>query len=136
MALKVSCWTSFLLLDDSPNHETKWPLAETPVGSSGVSVIVPSAVPVTQNSSRPGAVNAVTWKTSLVAIAVIVPGSPVHGFVDGFENRTSFWPCWVKVIVPGGLPAEAATADMSAAAAAKHAAGNRRLNIRCSRLIE
>jgi hypothetical protein len=40
-----------LSLDDSPNHDAKWPLADTPVGSSGVNVAVPSSVPVTQHSS-------------------------------------------------------------------------------------
>src|SRR5262245_31968552 len=34
----VSCWTSFLLLNASPNQAAKWPLAETPSGLSGVKV--------------------------------------------------------------------------------------------------
>src|SRR5262245_2839889 len=82
----VSGCTSFWLLLDSPNQDTKWPLADTPVGSSGVKVAVPSPVPVTQNSSAPGAVKKVTWKTSLAATAVTVPGAPVHGLITDSEK--------------------------------------------------
>ena len=85
-------------MNDSPNQAAKWPLAETPLGSSGVKVTVPSSVPVTQNSSL--TVKKVTWKTSFAAIAVSVPGSPVHGFVTGSENSVTLWACSVIVTVP------------------------------------
>src|SRR5947208_14452912 len=94
----VKCWTSFFSLNDSPNQAAKWPLAETPRGSSGVKVTVPSSVPVTQNSSL--TVKNVTWKTSFAAIAVSVPGSPVQGFVTGSENSVTSWACSVIVTVP------------------------------------
>src|SRR5262245_33839840 len=129
VALKMSCWTSFLLLADSPNQLAKWPLADTPFGSSGVNVTLPSSVPVTQNSSCPGAVNSVTWKTSLAAMPVTVPGSPVHGFADASENSTTSWACCVNVTVPGGLPAEATSAETSATTATTPAAVTRRLSI-------
>src|SRR5262249_20216271 len=127
----VSCWTPFLLLPDSPNHEAKWPLAETPLGSSGVKVAVPSSVPVTQNSSAPGAVKKVTWKTSFAATAVTVPGAPVHGFVTCSENSLTLWACVVIVTVPWPpASASAAPAASNATTAARLAPCSRRLSIR------
>jgi hypothetical protein len=62
----------------------EWPLAESPLGLSGVNVAVPSSVPVTQNSSL--VVKKVTRKTSFAATALHVPGAPVQGFVTGIEK--------------------------------------------------
>ena len=95
--LKMSCWTSFFSFKDSPNQAAKWPLPVTPPGVSGVKVNIPSSVPVTQNSSL--TVKKVMWNTSFAAVAVIVPGAPVH-VVAGAENRTTSWLCWVIVTVP------------------------------------
>ena len=81
----VSCSTSFLLLTDTPCHSAKWPLAVTPFGSVGVNVAVPSAVVVSQNPVP--VVKDVVWNTPVCAIAVSVPGSPVHGFVMAWGEQ-------------------------------------------------
>jgi hypothetical protein len=39
----VPLCTSLKLFNDSPNHELNCPLAETPLGLSGVNVTVPSS---------------------------------------------------------------------------------------------
>jgi hypothetical protein len=33
MKVLVACWVSFLVLNDSPNHVAKWPLAEASAGT-------------------------------------------------------------------------------------------------------
>jgi hypothetical protein len=46
LKVPVSCWTSFLLFEDSPNQSVKWPLADALAGLSAVKVAVPSSVSV------------------------------------------------------------------------------------------
>jgi hypothetical protein len=50
------------------------PVAETPFGSLGVKVTVPSSLPVAQNSSL--TVKKVRWKTSFAAVAASVVRYP------------------------------------------------------------
>src|SRR4051794_32893434 len=112
----VKCWTSFLLLNDSPNHSVKWPLAVTPCGSSGVKVATPSSVPVIQNSGP--VVNDVTWKTAVLAVAVRVPDAPVHGFAMCCEKSGRFRYCCVLVTVPWPPAAASAAPVVSTASIA------------------
>ena len=91
-------------------------------------VAVPSAVPVTQNSSP--FVKKVTWKTVFAATAVSVPGAPVHGFVTGSENNVTSWSCVVIVTVPRPpASASAAPAVSNATTAATIATPTKRLVI-------